>query len=80
MNQSSHYGFWVVHILGNVGSIPKNVFLGPIWRWHLAHTAHSAQIWRIFWPAGGPLIVWKMGPGGTPHYANPHYVKHYAIV
>ena len=29
---------------------------------------------------GGPLIVWKMGPGGTPHYANPHYVKHYAIV
>ena len=32
MNQSSHYGFWVVHILGNVGSIPKNSFLGPIWR------------------------------------------------
>ena len=50
MNQSSHYGFRVVHILGNVGSIPKNAFLGPIWRWHLAHTAHSAQIWRIFWP------------------------------
>ena len=32
MNQSSHYGFRVVHILGNVGSIPKNAFLGPIWR------------------------------------------------
>ena len=29
---------------------------------------------------GGPLIVWKMGPGETPHYANPHYVRHYVMV
>ena len=27
-----------------------------------------------------PLIVWKMGPGETTHYVNPHYAIHYVIV